>query len=279
MTVLVGLGFAHYRVRQYRNANTVLRREMSDRQRAEEESRNHLEQLARVSRAASMGELTTSIAHEIKQPLFAIVSNAQTARKLLDRDHPDVEEVREALTDIANDGNRASTIIDRIRALVKKEHRPVGDLDLNQVARDAIAFSQPELRKRGVEIRTDLASDLPSVSGDPVELQQVILNLLLNGAQAMSDSETQTRHLALRTSAVNGSVQVAVKDHGVGADVDKVDRLFEPFFTTKPEGTGMGLAINRTIIDAHGGKIWAEKNEETGLTLYFRLPVVEDPSE
>jgi C4-dicarboxylate-specific signal transduction histidine kinase len=278
-TVLVGFGLAQNRVRRYRNANAVLQREMSERQRAEEESRNHLEQLARVSRAASMGELTTSIAHEIKQPLFAIVSNAQTARKLLDRDRPDVEEVREALTDIADDGNRASTIIDRIRSLVKKERHPVGDLDLNQVARDAIAFSQPELRKRGVEIKTDLASDLPAVSGDPIELQQVILNLLLNGAQAMSDCETQARHLALRTSAVNGAVQVAVKDHGVGADDDKIHRLFEPFFTTKPEGTGMGLAINRTIIDAHGGKTWVEKNKDTGLTLYFRLPVVKERSE
>ena len=208
--------------------------------------------------------------------MFAIVSNAQTARKLLDRDQPDVEEVREALQDIAGDGNRASTIIDRIRALVKKERQPVGDLDINQVAREAITFSDPELRQRGFELQTDLASDLPRVNGDPVELQQVILNLLLNGAQAMSECAAQSRQLALRTSAVNGSVQVAVEDHGSGVDDEQMRRLFEPFFTTKPEGTGMGLAINRTIIDAHGGTIWAERNEETGLTFYFRLPVSEE---
>ena len=215
LTILAGVGLAQNRVSRYRNANNALRQEISERQRAEEESRNHLEQLARVSRAASMGELTTSIAHEVKQPLFAIVSNAQTAQKLLDRDHPDVEEVLETLTDISNDGNRASTIIDRIRSLVKKEHQAVDDLDLNQVARDAIVFSRPELRRQGVEIETDLASDLPTVSGNSVELQQVILNLLLNGAQAMSGCDTQSRHLSVRTSAVNGSVQVSVKDNGV----------------------------------------------------------------
>ena len=218
-----------------------------------------------------MGELSTSIAHEVKQPLFAIVSNAQTARKLLNREVPDVGEVSEALEDIADDGNRASAIIDHIRALVKKEHRSISDLDLNQVAKDAAAFAEPELRKRNLQLEAELAAELPSISGDPVELQQVILNLLLNGAQAMKDSAS--RQLQLRTGVEDGSVQVAVRDQGTGIDDETMNRLFEPFFTTKPDGTGMGLAINRTIIDAHGGRIWAERNDNGGLTFYFRIPV------
>lgn len=277
-SILLCVGYFRHRLSIVRRSNAMLRHEISDRRRAEEESRQNQEQLARVSRASSMGELTTSIAHEVKQPLFAIVSNAQTARKLLDRDEPDVDEVRLALEDIASDGNRASTIIDRIRSLVKKEHQPVSKLDLNEVARDAVRFAKPGIRERGLELQTDLAAELPSVSGDPIELQQVILNLLLNGAQAMSETKTQTRHLSLRTSAENDSVQVAVKDQGPGVDDEQMKRMFEPFFTTKPEGTGMGLAINRTIIDAHGGRIWAERNSDAGLTFYVRLPIGEETS-
>jgi signal transduction histidine kinase/ligand-binding sensor domain-containing protein len=274
--LLLCAGYFQQRLRKVRQSNAALRREISERQRAEEESRQHQEQLARVSRASSMGELTTSIAHEVKQPLFAIVSNAQTARKLLDRDEPDVDEIREALEDIASDGNRASNIIDRIRALVRKDHQPVSNLDLNEVARSASSFAEREIRERGIELRTEFAKDLPPVTGDPVELQQVILNLLLNGVQAMSETKTQSRQLALRTSAVNGSVQVAVEDHGSGVDDEKMKRIFEPFFTTKAEGTGMGLAINRTIVAAHGGRIWAERNKDAGLTFYFRIPLGEE---
>jgi signal transduction histidine kinase/ligand-binding sensor domain-containing protein len=272
ITVVAGIGFIQYRIRNFRRVNATLRREIAERQRAEEASRNHQEQLARVSRAASMGELSTSIAHEVKQPLFAIVSNAQTARRLLDRDEPDVDEVREALSDIADDGNRASDIIDRVRSLVKKERQVTDDLDLNQVARDASNFAEPEIRRRGLVIETDFANDLPHVKGDPIELQQVILNLLINGSQAMHDPDTGPRTLALRTSANNGSVELAVEDHGSGAGEIPIDKLFEAFFTTKPQGTGMGLAINRTIIEAHGGRIWATQNRNGGLTFRFSLP-------
>lgn len=270
---LVGLGYIQFRIRSLREANDTLRREMNDRIRAEEASRNHLSQLARVSRVASMGELTTSIAHEIKQPLFAIVSNAQTARRLLDRDAPDVDEVRDALHDIADDGNRASRIIDRVRSLVRKERQVMNEIDLNEVARQACQFAESELGKRGFVIETELASDLPKIEGDVIELQQVILNLLINGAQAMKDTPPERRLLALRTSVSDGSVELSVEDRGVGSSEKSLDKMFEPFFTTKPQGTGMGLAINRTIIEAHNGHIWADRNPEGGLKIRFTLPI------
>lgn len=267
--------YVRHRLLKARRVNAELRREIADRILAEEQSRQNQEQLARVSRAASMGELSTSIAHEVKQPLFAIVSNAQTARKLLDLQNPDVDEVREALGDIVNDGNRASTIIDRIRAMVKKERQPARDLDINDVVVEAASFAEREIRRRQLQLHTELSSDLPLVAGDPIELQQVILNLLVNGAQAMKGSPS--RNIVLRTRAINGSVQVAVEDHGTGISEDKMQRVFEPFFTTKPTGIGMGLSINRTIIDAHGGRIWAERNEDQGMTFYFQIPA-NDPN-
>jgi signal transduction histidine kinase len=272
MTVVAGLGYIQYRIRRLRRSNAALRREINERKRAEEQSRNHLAQLARVSRAASMGELTTSIAHEVKQPLFAIVSNAQTARRLLDRDEPDIDEVRDALHDIADDGNRASNIIDRVRSLVKKERHPTHDLDLNEVARDASNFAELEMRNRGFVIETEFATDLPLVRANPIELQQVILNLLINGAQSMIDTAPEARLLTMRTSATGDSVELAVEDRGVGLHEGTLEKLFEPFFTTKPQGTGMGLAINRTIIEAHDGRIWATQNPDRGLTFHFSLP-------
>jgi C4-dicarboxylate-specific signal transduction histidine kinase len=267
------VGYFKHRLRVARQTNAALRREMSERQRAEEESRIQQLQLVRVSRAASMGELTTSIAHEVKQPLFAIISNAQAARRFLDRKEPDVEEVSEALEEIAEDGERASEIVEHVRSLMQRERRPSQRLDLSEVARDATRFAEPEIRRRGLVIDTQLAADLPPVEGNPIELQQVILNLLINGAQAMKTmGHSEPRHLAVRTRADNGSVELAVEDHGAGVSDEVIDKMFEPFFTTKPTGTGMGLAINRTIIEAHGGRIWATRNEGAGSTFCFCLP-------
>ncbi len=242
------------------------------RRNAEENARESFQQLARVSRAASMGELTTSIAHEVKQPLFAIVSNAQTARRLLDREQPDLPEIREALGDIASDGNRASDIIDHVRSLVRKEDRAKEPLDLNDVAGEVIKIVRPELRKRGLTIRAALSDTLPSIDGVAIELQQVILNLIINGAQAMEGDNRDENELLITTSAHNDSVELSVRDFGVGLECTQAQRIFEPFYTTKANGTGMGLAINRTIIEAHGGKIWAESNGDCGATFCFRLP-------
>jgi signal transduction histidine kinase len=271
--ILAIIGYFRHRISAMRHSNIVLRREITERKRAEEESREHLDQLARVSRAASMGELTTSIAHEVKQPLFAIVSNAQTAMRLLDDDQPDLPEAREALGDIAKAGNQAAEIIDHIRSLVRKEHTVKDQVYLNEVVGDAVKLVLPELRKRSLTVRTELAKALPAIHGDPVELQQVILNLIINGAQSMNENKTESHELLVTTSADNGSVELAVTDFGVGLDETQAKRIFEPFFTTKPDGTGMGLAINRTIIEAHSGKIWAKPNAERGATFCFRLPI------
>lgn len=249
--------------------------DFSQRREAEERARDYLQQLARVNRASSMGEMATSIAHEVNQPLFAIVSNAQTAERLLDREPPDIQEVREALSDIAGDGNRAAKFIKNIRSLVRKEQPPVQRLDLNQVARDALEFVRPELRERGLSLRVELAHSLPPVKGNPIELQQVILNLIINGAQAMDNNRNGQRELLITSSARDGFAQLSVMDEGSGIDQTTMDRLFEPFFTTKPHGTGMGLAINRTIINAHGGRIWATRNDEHGATFHLQLPVIE----
>lgn len=269
---LVALG-VQLRTKSVRNANEVLRREIRDRVRAESEARQRQEELARVSRAASMGELTASIAHEVKQPLFAIVSNAQTARCLLDADPPDIVEVREALSDIASDGGRASQIIDHVRSLLRKAAPPASQLDLNRVAQNAIQFCQAELRGRGLVVDARLAPHLPQVNGNAIELEQVILNFLINGAQAMSSQTDRGSRLILRTTCLDDVVELSLEDRGIGTTEKNLDRLFEPFYTTKPDGTGMGLAVNRTIVHSHGGRIWATRNADCGMTFHFSLPV------
>lgn len=271
ISVIAGMvACAFHRLRVARRVNEELRHEVADRILAQEECRQHQEQLNRVSRAASMGELSASIAHEIKQPLFAIVSNAQTAGRLLDREQPDVDEIREALADIASDGKRASDIIDRVLAMVKKERNSFRELDLNEVVCGAVSFAKMEMVRRKLQLKLELAEELPPVSGDPIELQQVILNLLINAAQAMEESGV--RELIVRTRAVNSSVQVAVEDHGTGIDEEQSHRIFDPFFTTREGGIGMGLAINRRIIAAHRGRIWTERNKDQGMTFFFEIP-------
>ena len=269
---LITLG-VQLRTTRMRTANEMLRREIRERARAESEVRQRQDELARVSRAVSMGELTTSIAHEVKQPLFAIVSNAQTARRLLDADPPDINEVREALGDIASDGDRASRIIDHVRSLVQKAPTPASELDLNDVARSALQLFQPEIRSRGLLIDAQLAPDLPKVNGSAIELEQVILNFLINAAQAMTSHTHCGQQLTLHTVHLDDAVELSVEDQGIGFGEGNMDRLFEPFYTTKPDGTGMGLAINRTIVHRHGGRIWATRNAVRGMTFHFSLPV------
>jgi signal transduction histidine kinase len=208
--------------------------------------------------------------------LYAIVSNAQTATRLLESEQPDTKMLRETLIDIASAGNRAADIIDHIRSMTRKEHREHHQLNLNQVVNDVIKLVDPELRKRQLSIRTELAASLPAVRGDPIELQQVIMNLIINGAQAMSHEDTRSFEILVATSTSEGYVELAVTDSGVGLSKTESDRMFEPFFTTKADGTGMGLAINRTIIEAHGGRIWAAPNADRGTTFHFCLPITSE---
>lgn len=246
-----------------------LLRESQARELAEEERRRHGEELARASRAADLGQITATIAHEVKQPLFAIVSNAQTARRLLDQRGLDLVEVREALDDIASDGMRASRIIDNVRAQVRKGPNLRELLCMNEVVRDAARLLEPELRQRGLGFVAVLEDRLPPVLGEAIGLQQVLQNLVLNAARAMEDGGPG--EVTLRTRAAEGRVHVAVEDRGVGLGGLPLDRIFEPFYTTHRDGTGLGLAICRAIVERHGGRLVAVPNPETGATFEFSL--------
>jgi PAS domain S-box-containing protein len=229
-------------------------------------------ELARVGRALSVGELATSIAHEINQPLAGVVTNAEAGVRWLSGETPKVQEARESLALIARDANRASAVIRRIREFLKKENPQSTLLDINHVAEEAVALARMELQKRRIDLQTEFASDLSPVRGDRIQLQQVILNLIMNGAEAMASTEG-AKELVLRSqkSDSNGVI-IAVRDSGVGLLPQDMPRMFDAFFTTKPAGMGMGLSISRTIVESHGGRIWAEVNDGPGLTVQFRLP-------
>jgi signal transduction histidine kinase len=243
------------------------------RKRAEEESHRLRDQLAHVGRVATMGELAGSIAHEVNQPLCAIVSNAHTLQRMLARPDADPAEVRDALEDIRKDGKRASEVVGRIRALLKRgqvEHAPQ---DLNALVQEVLPLARSELGKNGITLHLELAADLPPVRGDRVQLQQVVLNLLVNAAEAMAGTAAGRRRLVVRTARDGpGGASVAVSDSGTGVAPQSLGRVFDAFFTTKPGGMGMGLAISRSIVADHGGTIAAANNADGGATFTFTLP-------
>jgi len=229
--------------------------------------------LAHASRLAMGGELTASIAHEINQPLGAILSNAETAQILLQSKQPNLEEVQQILADIRKDDQRASEVIRRMRELLRKRELELQLIDLNVVASDVLRLVDGETHRRGVEIEKQFADTLPVVRGDVIHLQQVLLNLILNGMEAMSES-SKNRRLTMRTAYDGkGNVEVAVADSGPGIPPDRLPRLFDSFFTTKTHGMGLGLSIVRSIVEAHGGRIWAENNSSGGACFRFTLPV------
>jgi PAS domain S-box-containing protein len=248
-------------------------RDVTERKLAEEEALRAREELAHVSRVSTMGELTASLAHELNQPLAAILSNAQAARRFLAMAEPDLEEVCEALADIIEDDRRAGRVIRGLRDLLKKGDVEAEPLDVNSLVREVVALTHSDAVARNIAIRLELASDLPAVHGDRVRLQQVLLNLLLNGAEAMEHVEAEARALTVQTARHDASVVVSVRDAGVGLNEDNIDRIFDTFFTTKPGGLGMGLAICRSIVEAHGGRLWATANADRGATFQFTLPV------
>ncbi len=231
-------------------------------------------ELAHVNRVTTMGQLTASIAHEVNQPIGAAVINAQAALRLLRAGPPDLEEIRQALGQIIESGRRASDVIGRIRALIKKSPPRNSRFDLNEAILDVIGLTRSEVLKHGVALQTELATSLPCVDGDRVQLQQVILNLIMNAAEAMSDLREETRELLISTQTdAAGRVLVAVRDTGPGLDPTNAHRVFEAFYTTKSAGLGMGLAICRSIIEAHGGRLWASANEPRGAVFQFTLPL------
>src|SRR5579864_6674463 len=228
--------------------------------------------LAHVSRVTTMGELTASLAHEVNQPIAAAVTDANTCLRWLTRDHPDVEEARAAAMRIVKDGSRAADIITRIRRLFKKDTPEREPVDVNEVVREMIVLLRSEATRYSVFFRTELAEDLPQIMGDRVQLQQVIMNLIMNSIDAMKDVDG-TRELTIKSQrAENEQLLVSVSDTGVGLPPQQADQIFNAFFTTKPHGTGMGLRISRSIVESHGGRLWAADTCPRGASFCFTLP-------
>ena len=241
--------------------------------RLERQYREMQSELAHANRVSTMGQFTASIAHEIKQPIAAARTNAAAALRFLDKSPPDVVEVREALTCIVNDADRASDVVDRIGSLIKKAPPRKEVVDLNAAILEVTAITRSEAVKTGVTVDTQLADKLPRIQCDRVQLQQVMLNLILNAIQSMSGVEDGNRELHISTVSIEPEgVCVAVRDTGHGLRPESLPRLFEPFYTTKPDGMGMGLSICRSIIEAHGGRLWATRCEPRGALFQFTIP-------
>jgi PAS domain S-box-containing protein len=250
--------------------------DITQRKETELELRSQRAELAHVARVSTMGELAASLAHELNQPLTAILSNAQAALRFLSSKPADLEEVREILGDIVKDNSRAGEVIRRMRALVKKEELEFARLDLAGLISEVVVLVHSDAILQNVHISLDLPRNLPPVRGDRVQLQQVVLNLLLNAFDAMKECPPGERKLRLQVKREGAdSLKVAVSDRGPGLSHDKLDKIFQPFFTTKGEGLGMGLSISRSIIEAHGGRLWAENNRDFGATFYFTVPLNE----
>ena len=250
-------------------------RDVTDRKRAELESSAQRSEVAHLGRVAMLGELSGTLAHELSQPLTAVLINAQAARRLLDRDPLDVAEIRDALDDVIKNNKRAGTVIDRLRTLLRKEATPLQPVNVNDVVREVVDLARNEILSRRVTVTTTLIPELPLVLGDRIQLQQVLLNLVLNACDAMSDTPAASRHLTLATTTENGVVQLMVADRGVGIPKDRVAQVFEPFVTFRDQGLGLGLAISRSIVRAHSGSIRAENNVDGGATFWCVLPVVD----
>jgi signal transduction histidine kinase len=221
-----------------------------------------------------VGELTASIAHEVNQPLAAVVTNGNACLRWLAAEPSNLDEARKAVERIIRDANRASEVIARIRMLLKKNEPVKTRLNPNQLIRDIVPLVEAEARRHDVSVQTELAANLPRVTGDRVQLQQVLLNLVVNALDAMSTMNHGRRILRLQTSRIrNEVVQIAVRDSGVGLAAQNQERLFEAFYTTKPQGLGMGLSISRSIVESHGGRLWAAANHGPGATFLFTLPI------
>jgi two-component system, LuxR family, sensor kinase FixL len=251
--------------------------DITERKRAEEALQKVQTELAHVTRVMTLGELTASIAHEVNQPLAAIVTNANACLRWLGGAQPNFVEARHAVERIIKDSYRASDVISRVRTLVKKAPPRNDPADLNEVILEVLALAQNQVRRNHVFVRRELANDLPSVRGDRVQLQQVILNLIINGMEAIAKSKQGERELTVSSGKdESNNLIVAVRDSGEGLDPANIEHVFDAFFTTKPDGMGMGLAISRTIIESHGGRLWATSNSPTGAVFQFTLPAASE---
>jgi PAS domain S-box-containing protein len=247
--------------------------DITERKRAEESLRQAQSDLARINRVTTMGELTASLAHEVNQPIAAAVTNANTCLRWLTRDHPDLEEAREAAMRIVKDGTRAAEIIKRIRQLFQKGSSERELVNINEIIREMTVLLRGEAARYSVSIRTELSADIPQVMGDRVQLQQVLMNLMINGIDAMKEVN-RTRELAIKSQRIEADrVLVSVNDTGAGLPQEQAEQIFTAFFTTKPNGTGLGLSISRSIVESHGGRLWAVNNSPCGASFSFALPI------
>jgi C4-dicarboxylate-specific signal transduction histidine kinase len=254
---------------------SVLLREYRRRQLAEVQSRRLMAELAHVMRFSTAGELTASIAHEISQPLGSILTNAETADEILQSSRPDIAELKDIVKDILRDDRRASAVIQRMKSLLKKAPFELKSLDLNDVVRETIEFISALAIGRRAELVSVITPDALPVLGDRIQLQQVVLNLVVNGIDAMKDTLNENRIISISTSRVEDFAELSVSDRGSGIPGDKLKEVFEPFFTSKAEGMGMGLSIARTIIEAHHGLISARNQVHGGASFRIRLPLVQ----
>jgi PAS domain S-box-containing protein len=244
--------------------------DITERKRAEEALRRAQADLAHVNRVSTMGELAASLAHELKQPIAAALTNAKTCVRWLRRDTPDIAEGCEAALRMINDATRAAEVIDRVRSLYRRDTSDRELLDVNEIIREMIVLLRDKADRSSISIRTELDSELPLITADRVQLQQVLMNLILNGIEAMNDAKGELTITSKRTA--DAQLLVSVSDSGIGLPMAEVDRIFDAFFTTKVQGTGMGLSISRRIIECHGGRLWACANAERGATFQFTLP-------
>jgi C4-dicarboxylate-specific signal transduction histidine kinase len=250
--------------------------DITDQRRSEVALRRNLDEMAHLNRVAAMGELTASIAHEINQPLAAILSNAQAASRFLNGDPPDLAQALECLTDIVADDKRAGEVINRLRGVLKKGEFQESLVNLNEVVSDALRMVRNDSLRRHVTLAFEPSPNLPAVLGDRVQLYQVVLNLVVNGLEASPEQGPDDRWLKVRTAgSIGGTVEITVEDSGRGIAQHDLDRVFEPFFTTKPEGLGMGLSISRSIVQAHRGRLWAENRATGGAMFRCVLPAAQ----
>jgi C4-dicarboxylate-specific signal transduction histidine kinase len=251
--------------------SVAIGRDVTELKRTEEALQKAQENLARGTRLVTMGELAAAIAHQVNQPLAAIVTNASFCIRHLASASPTSEPLREAISEIVNDGTRASSVISRIRALLQKSPPERIAVDMNQIIQEVTTLLHGELTRNGVSLRTDLGADLPRVLGDRVLLQQVLINLVMNSIDAMRSLTRTPRELLITSSKNHNEVSIQVQDSGIGLDPQQTKHIFEPFFTTKSEGIGMGLSIARSIVESHGGRLTAESRAQ-GALFQFTLP-------
>ena len=247
-------------------------RDVTERTRAEGALRQAQDDLARIHRVTTMGELAASLAHELTQPISGTVINANVCLQTLERDEPGLDLLRTAVTKIVRDGQRAAKIIERIRSQFEKGSPKQEAMDGNEMIRETVALLRGEAMRYNISVRTELAADLPQIVGDRVQLQQVVMNLIVNSIDAMKEVEGMREMVIASQPAEDGQILVSVSDTGIGLPQQLADRIFDPFFTTKPHGTGMGLRISRSIIESHGGRLWAVGSSGRGATFHLKLP-------